>query len=62
MTEGMELGPAVETADPETGEITNTSRAVLPTHYKSPQTGALLEVENPEIWVYPADDDAEADR
>jgi hypothetical protein len=31
---------------------------VLPSHYKSPQTGVLLEVENPSIWVYPEGDEA----
>ena len=44
-------GPA--STDPETGEVSPARVAVLPTHYKSPQTGALLEVENPHIWVYP---------
>jgi hypothetical protein len=28
------------------------SMAVLPTHFKCPQSGAALPVENPEIWVY----------
>ena len=35
------------------GEVLQATIAVLPTHYKSPQTGALLEVENPHVWVYP---------
>ena len=32
---------------------------VLPSHYKCPQTGAVLAVENPAVWVYPerAEDD-----
>ncbi|MDF3605283.1 hypothetical protein PE067_03380 [Paracoccus sp. DMF-8] len=42
-----------EDVDPATGEVNLASIAVLPTHYKSPQTGALLEVENPQVWVYP---------
>jgi hypothetical protein len=42
-----------ETVDPATGEVTPASIAVLPTHTKSPQTGVLLEVENPHVWVYP---------
>lgn len=42
-----------EEVDPETGEVRPARIAVLPTHYKSPQTGALLEVENPHVWVYP---------
>ena len=29
--------------------------AVLPTHFKSAQSGALLPVENPEVWVYQGD-------
>ena len=45
-----------EEVDPETGEVTLPHVAVLPTHYKSPQTGALLEVENPHVWVYPEGD------
>jgi hypothetical protein len=54
--EGMAM--PVEDADPDTGEIVTTSIAVLPSHYKAPQTGALLEVENPSIWVYPEGDEA----
>jgi hypothetical protein len=42
-------------ADPRTGEITTAAVRVLPTHYKCPQTGACLSVENPSIWVYPED-------
>jgi len=54
--EGMAM--PIEDADPDTGEIVTTPVAVLPSHYKSPQTGALLEVENPSIWVYPEGDEA----
>jgi hypothetical protein len=50
--EGMHF-PAGETVDPETGEITPTFIPVLPTHYKAAQTGAVLDVENPLVWVYP---------
>ncbi len=39
--------------DPDTGEISITSLRVLPTHYKCPLSGAALPVENPEVWVYP---------
>lgn len=39
--------------DPDTGEVLGTGRAVLPSHYKCPRTGACLEVENPSVWVYP---------
>ena len=51
--EGMTFGPAVETVDPTTGEVSDTVRPVLPSHYKCAQSGTCLEVENPEIWVYP---------
>jgi hypothetical protein len=51
--EGMVMPTGAEEVDPETGEVSPARVAVLPTHYKSPQTGALLEVENPHVWVYP---------
>lgn len=54
--EGMVMPMGGEEVDPETGEVTPVRVAVLPTHYKSPQTGALLEVENPHVWVYPEGD------
>jgi hypothetical protein len=54
--EGMILGGRSEASDPETGEIT-TERRVVPTHYKYPQTGENLPVEDPENWTY--DDAAE---
>ncbi|SDF86049.1 AAA domain-containing protein [Rhodobacter capsulatus] len=54
--EGMVMPTGGEEVDPETGEVTPVRVAVLPTHYKSPQTGALLEVENPHVWVYPEGD------
>ena len=38
--------------DPDTGEVHVQTRRVLPSHFKCPQTGAVLPVENPEIWVY----------
>jgi putative DNA primase/helicase len=41
--------------DPVTGEVPMREVRILPTHYKCPQTGALLPVENPETWVYPND-------
>ena len=31
-------------------------RPILPTHFKHPQSGALLPVENPAVWVYPEED------
>jgi hypothetical protein len=48
--EGMEI-PAGE--DLETGIA--TMKRVLPTHFKENQTGAILPVENPEVWVYLGD-------
>lgn len=51
--EGMVMPMGGEEVDPETGEVSPARVSVLPTHYKSPQTGALLEVENPHVWVYP---------
>jgi putative DNA primase/helicase len=40
-------------ADPETGEM--IMKSLLPTHFKESQTGAILPVENPEVWVYVGD-------
>jgi hypothetical protein len=51
--EGMIFPVDGEDVDLITGEVSSGTIAVLPTHYKSPQTGALLEVENPLVWVYP---------
>jgi hypothetical protein len=51
--EGMTFGPEVETVDPHTGEVTTSARRVLPSHFKCPQSGNCLDVENPEVWVYP---------
>ena len=56
--EGMELGTAGQSVDHDTGEVTETAPTpVLPTHYKCPQTGASLAVENPNVWVYRHDDE-----
>jgi hypothetical protein len=49
--EGMEI-PIGEEMDLETGEIIPVMQPFLPTHYKESQGGALLPVENPEVWVY----------
>ncbi len=51
--EGMQFGAPVEHVDPETGEVTTTARPVLPSHFKCPQSGLCLQVENPAVWVYP---------
>jgi hypothetical protein len=54
--EDMTLKTGIETINPQTGEVTEQTVFVLPSHYKCPQTGAVLPVENPEIWVYPAEE------
>lgn len=50
--EDMRLARAIGEPDPETGEVRTEALMVLPSHYKCPQTGASLPVENPEIWIY----------
>jgi hypothetical protein len=50
--EGMVLGTDAETVDADTGEIFPQTVRTLPSHYKCPQTGAVLPVENPAVWVY----------
>ena len=52
-TEAMEFATGQDGVDPETGEIIPVLVRVRPSHYKCAQTGALLPVENPEIWVHP---------
>jgi hypothetical protein len=52
-TEFTELGSSEELVDPNTGEVFPTVTPVRPSHYKCAQTGAVLPVENPDIWVYP---------
>jgi len=49
--EGMEI-PAGEEIHSETGEAIPLTRRLLPTHFKESQTGAILPVENPDVWVY----------
>ena len=51
--EGMQFGAPVDHVDPATGEVTTTARPVLPSHFKCPQSGLCLQVENPAVWVYP---------
>jgi hypothetical protein len=50
--EGMQF-PSGESVDADTGEVTPAFIPVLPTHNKAAQTGAVLDVENPLVWVYP---------
>ncbi len=54
--EGMALGTGRDQIDPATGEISPELLPVLPSHYKCPQTGAVLPVENPAVWVYQDED------
>ncbi|WP_202908420.1 AAA family ATPase [Labrys sp. WJW] len=51
--ESMQFGAPVDHVDPATGEVTTTARPVLPSHFKCPQSGLCLQVENPAVWVYP---------
>ncbi len=48
--------PGKEQIDTDTGEITRSCLVVKPTHYKCPQTGAVLPVENPDVWIYHEED------
>ena len=48
--------PGKEQIDIDTGEITRSRLVVKPTHYKCPQTGAVLPVENPDVWIYHEED------
>lgn len=50
--EDMLLTRAIGAPDEMTGEFQTDSLKVYPTHYKCPQTGALLPVENPDVWIY----------
>lgn len=47
----MLLGLDEEVVDPDTGEVSRPAVRVLPSHFLCPQSEALLEVENPEVWV-----------
>jgi hypothetical protein len=50
--EGMEVPRAEPDVDPQTGEIMDVMLSYLPTHFKQPTDGAILPVENPEVWIY----------
>jgi hypothetical protein len=56
--EGMEIPTGEEIVDPDTGEISNDMRQLLPTHFKQSGNGAILPVENPSVWVYPEEETA----
>lgn len=49
----MTFGEPEYDVDKETGEAGPIRNRVLPSHFKCPQTGACLPVENPQKWVYP---------
>lgn len=50
--EGMEF--AVDgLVDNDTGEVSEAAWPVQPSHYKCPNSGVCLDVENPSVWVYP---------
>lgn len=48
----MRLGGSVERIDPITGEVTEEVNIIMPTHYKCPQSGAMLPIEDPGTWIY----------
>jgi len=51
--EGMTIPVESQTEiDPETGVVIPLMQPVLPTHFKESQSGAILPVENPDVWVY----------
>ncbi|RDE49474.1 MAG: hypothetical protein DVS81_16500 [Candidatus Accumulibacter meliphilus] len=50
--EDMRLRQSNGPPDPDSGEIDILEHSISPTHYKCPQTGALLPVENPNVWLY----------
>jgi hypothetical protein len=51
VVQDMLLATGEESVDPETGEIVPATVRVLPSHFQCPRSEALLEVENPEVWV-----------
>jgi hypothetical protein len=50
--EGMETRTDQEEIDLDTGEVLPVMNPVMPTHFKESQSGAILPVENPDVWVY----------
>ena len=53
--EDMMIPSDQEAVDPETGEIFHPLTPFLPTHYKYEPNGAILPVENPNVWIYVED-------
>lgn len=54
--EGMALLRPTGPPDPDTGEVRQTPVPLLPTHYKCRLSGAVLPVENPDLWIYHDDE------
>ncbi len=50
--EGMLLGCPIGEPDEVNAEVRTDPIPVYPDYYKCPQTGALLPVENPDVWIY----------
>jgi hypothetical protein len=50
--EGMEIPGGTEQIDTDTGEVTTPYKPFLPTHYRSPSDGAVLPIEDPDVWIY----------
>ena len=57
--DNMQLGHAEEVIDSDTGEVTEVVHPLPPTHFKCRHSGVALEVENPNIWVYPDVEDGQ---
>ena len=53
---GMVFKSDREVVDAETGEVTSTLLKVRPTDFMCPQTGVLMPVENPDVWVDQGED------
>ncbi|MBQ0805156.1 MAG: AAA family ATPase [Sulfitobacter sp.] len=54
----MQLRTDLEVVDTETGEVCPAFIRVLPSDYMCPQSGAILPVENPDVWVDQDGDEA----
>ena len=50
--EDMRFQACPESLDADTDEVGPPPLSILPTHFKCPQTGALLPVEDPHTWIY----------
>lgn len=50
--EGMVLNMQPSQLDSDDAQVHGVSMRVLPTHYKCPQTGVILPVEDPKTWIY----------